>query len=58
MKRFIAILFLGAFFLSLTSCAAMRKRKCNKCPKFTKVEPVQHVKDVCDNNTGMQPQQF
>jgi len=47
MKQFIAILCLGIFFLSLTSCAAMRKRKCNKCPKFNQVEPAKTVEDLC-----------
>lgn len=36
MKRIFAIVCLAAFVISLSSCAAMRKRKCNKCPKFSK----------------------
>jgi|GEM_PF-2258692 len=47
MKRIFALVFLAAFVISLSSCAAMRKRKCNKCPKFSKQE-MQHLeKEIC-----------
>jgi len=49
MKRIFAIVCLAAFIISLSSCAAMRKRKCNKCPKFSKqeIELQQLEKELC-----------
>jgi len=49
MKRIFAIICLAAFVISISSCAAMRKRKCNKCPKFSKqeMELQQLEKEIC-----------
>jgi len=55
MRRFFVILCLVAFGLSLSSCAAMRKRKCNKCPKFNQVEPQQKVDDICAKDETIVP---
>ena len=41
-KSIILTLFMSTMILSLSSCSMFKKRKCNKCPKFTEVEKLEN----------------